>query len=59
MGNKTKILYGKPGQYKVAVPKALAESIDLEGGEEVEWKIESIGILLLVRREYLEEIAMR
>lgn len=52
MGNKTTILYGSPGQFKVAIPKALAESIDLEKGEEVEWKIENREMLKLVRVEH-------
>ncbi len=52
MGRETTILYSSPGQFKVAIPKALAESIGLEKGERVEWRLEDSGVLRLVRIEY-------
>lgn len=52
MSNRTIILYGKPGQFKVAIPKALALAIGLEKGERVEWRIIDLKTLQLIRIDY-------
>ena len=55
MGNQTTILYGKPGQYKVAIPKALAQAIELRKGEKVEWILEDWKNLKLKRLEKMNQ----
>lgn len=37
---KTRVTQGANGQYKVTVPKGIAEAMDL-GGERLEWKVKS------------------
>ena len=39
-GNQTTVSLGANGQYKVTVPKGIAEAMDLEG-QRIEWKIKS------------------
>ena len=39
-GNQTTVSLGANGQYKVTVPKGIAEAMDLEG-KRVEWTIKS------------------
>jgi len=51
MGTQTTILYGKPGQFKVAIPKALAQAIGLRKGEKVEWILIDLKNLNLKRIE--------
>jgi len=55
MGRQTTILYGQPGQFKVAIPKALAQAIDLRKGEKVEWILEDRKILKLKRLEEMNQ----
>lgn len=47
---KTTVSKGKNGQYKVTIPKGLAEAYDLEGAE-LEWKAKSGDTLEAIRRE--------
>jgi bifunctional DNA-binding transcriptional regulator/antitoxin component of YhaV-PrlF toxin-antitoxin module len=51
MGNRTTILYGTPGQFKVAIPKALAQAMGLKKGERVEWILIDLKNLRLKRLE--------
>ncbi len=37
---KTRVSQGANGQYKVTVPKGLAEAMDL-GGKRLDWKVKS------------------
>lgn len=55
MGNETSILYGEPGQYKVPIPKAIAQAVGLEKGERVEWRIVDVNRLELVRAKALKK----
>ena len=54
MGYPTKVqLITRPGnqQWYVSIPSALANSINLQKGETVEWELDSREILVLVRKE--------
>lgn len=40
MGNKTRVQLGENGQYRVTVPKGIAEAMNLDG-KRVEWSVKS------------------
>lgn len=45
---KTTVIQDSDGYYRVAVPKALGDALDL-GGEKVEWAVESQNSLRMVK----------
>ncbi|WP_224333515.1 hypothetical protein [Haloprofundus halobius] len=44
--NQTRVSQGKNGQYKVTIPKAFADSLDLDG-RTVEWNLASASKLTM------------
>lgn len=49
--SKTTVNKSENDQYQVTIPKALAEGLDLENGDKVEWKIQSGSALRMQKSE--------